>query len=367
MIKRRFSQSACFICGIVAALSVRMTVNAQGIHVGDAELLYTRDEIPIRYDGTISTLRKHGNTMCFFSSFGCRIESDETRRSRHSWFSGPPEDPLKIHESSRTEEECWDYNGFYQDTVEEGIWILAMHQLENGDLLAITHAEYHYPDDPKEKYASGHRFALGLGYSTDGGDHWIYCGEIVKAANDATNIGGGAYILRAGYIYAYYNDVDPASGQKLGCVARAKLDEVAEAAARHRVTIWHKYRDGKWDVPGLSGLPGGDILPRIYGGEDLHADAAYCTALDKYLMTVHTHGVGKLLLFSSGDGLAWEQVAVVDETDGSTMQPYAAFVDYNSPTADGFVVGNLFYIYYPRMRMDNQDMSSMYRRLIRID
>ncbi len=357
------------LCAAATAVEsgTQAAAQAQSIRVGEAELIYTYDEIPIRYDGTISTLRKHGNAMCFFSSFGCRIEPGETRRSRHCWFSGPPNDPLKIHESSRTEEECWDYNGSYQDTDAEGVWILAMHQLENGNLLAITHAEYHYPDDPPENYPSGHRFSLGLGYSTDGGDHWTYCGEIVKAANDAKNVGGGAYILRDGYIYAYYNDVDPDTGRTLGCVARAKLDEAADAAARHQVTTWHKYRDTKWDVPGLSGRPGSDILPRVYGGEDLHADAAYCSALGKYLMTVHTHGTGKLLLFSSEDGLAWEQAAVVDETDGSTMQPYAAFVDYNSPTADGLVVGSRFYIYYPRMRVDNQDSSSMYRRSIHID
>ncbi|QHI69823.1 hypothetical protein [Tichowtungia aerotolerans] len=310
--KKKSLQKIMSFCGLMAVFSALTAANAQAIRVGDAELLYTMDEIPIRYDGTISTLRKEGNAVCFFGSFGCRFEPGGERRSRHWWFSGPPEGPLKIHLESRTEEECWDYNGHYQDTAEAGIWILAVHRLATGGLLAVTHAEYRYPDDRPDQYASGHRFALGLGDSTDGGDHWTYCGEIAKAANDAVNVGGGAYILREGYIYAYFNDTDTASGQRLACVVRAPLDEVVQAAVRYKVTTWHKYRDGKWDVPGLSGRPGGDILPRGYGGEDLHADAAFCTALDQYLMTIHTHGAGKLLLFSSEDGLDWKQTIGCD-------------------------------------------------------
>jgi hypothetical protein len=356
-------KSICFFCFIIlAAVVTGSTSNAQAIKVGEAELIYTQDEIPIRYDGTISTLRKDGNTLYFFHSFGCRIKPGGNRRSRHSWHYGPPEDPLKVHYLSKTEEEFWDYNGYYQDTEEEGIWILAMHQLENGDLLAITHAEINYPNNKT------YRFVVGLGYSTDRGDHWTYCGEIVKAADDTTNVGGGAYILRGDDIYVYYNDVDPVSTKRLGCVARAKLDEVVKAAARHEVTTWHKYRDGQWDTPGLSGAPGSDILPRVYGGEDLHSDAAYCTALGRYLMTVQTHGAHKLLLFSSEDGLTWKQEAIVDETNENVMQPYATFVDFNGPTDDGRVVDDNFYIYYPRISLiAGQDKAPMYRRLITIE
>jgi len=201
--KNRYLQPVRITCIALAASATLYVANAQSIRVGDAELLYTSDGLPIRYDGTICTLKKDGNAICFFGSFGCRFEPGESRRSRHWWFSGSPEDPLKIHMSSKTEEEFWDYNGNYQDADEAGIWILAIHQLENGDLLAVTHAEYRYPSDPADQYPSGHRFALGLGYSTDGGDHWAYCGEIARAANDAVNVGGGAYILREGYLYLF--------------------------------------------------------------------------------------------------------------------------------------------------------------------
>ncbi|QHI69824.1 hypothetical protein [Tichowtungia aerotolerans] len=58
---------------------------------------------------------------------------------------------------------------------------------------------------------------------------------------------------------------------------------------------------------------------------------------------------------------------MIDETEEDAMQPYAAFVDYNSPVDDGLVVGNRFYIYYPRMQMKDQNKAPMYRRLITIE
>jgi len=168
------------------------------------------------------------------------------------------------------------------------------------------------------------------------------------------------------YIYVYYNDVDPSARGRLACVARAKLGEVAKAATQHRVTTWHKYRDGRWDTPGLSGKPGSNIIPRVYGSEDLHADAAYCTALGRYLMTVQTGKVHKLLLFSSQDGLDWRREAIVDETDDDVIQPYAAFVDFNGNSDDGRIVDDHFYIYFPRKRRDhNQD--DMFRCLITVE
>jgi hypothetical protein len=56
--------------GLVSLFNVS---RAQSIVIGEAELLYTEDEIPIRYDGSLSTLRKDEQTMYFFHSFGCRF------------------------------------------------------------------------------------------------------------------------------------------------------------------------------------------------------------------------------------------------------------------------------------------------------
>jgi hypothetical protein len=54
--KYRFLQRMRIIRAAVMAGAVASMASAQTISVGEAELLYTLDEIPIRYDGTISTL-----------------------------------------------------------------------------------------------------------------------------------------------------------------------------------------------------------------------------------------------------------------------------------------------------------------------
>jgi len=349
-------------------------LQAQQLKLGEVELIYTEDEIPIRYDGSLSTLRVDGE-MHFFHSFGCRFppHQDETepraRRSRHSRHKGTPEDPLKVHLGSKTEEELWDYNGYYQENLtEDGIWILGMHVCPNCDLLAITHAELNATTNWMDT-----KFAMGLGYSTNRGTSWTYCGEILRSADDRQNIGGGAYIVRDGYLYVYYNDVIPngempTDQNRLQCVARAKLDTVIKAAAQHKVTPWHKYSDRKWDIPGLSNKPGEDLIPHITGGEDLHADAAYCTALEKYLLTIQTHGNGKLLLFSSPNGIQWTQEEIVDEIipPNGALQPYAAFVDFDGPSTDCHTVDGDFYLYFPRKGPDH-DYDYMYRCKVTVE
>ncbi len=80
-----------------------------------------------------------------------------------------------------------------------------MYECPNGELLAVTHAEL-----VKTKRRADQRFALGLGYSTDRGVNWTYCGEIVRPADDRQNVGGGAYVIRGEYLYVYFNDAIPA-------------------------------------------------------------------------------------------------------------------------------------------------------------
>jgi len=333
----------------------------QSVNIGEAELIYTEDEIPIRYDGSLSTIRKDG-TMYYFHSFGCRIEPDTHRRSRHSWHYGTPKDPLKVHHMSKEDDDFWDYNGYHQDTPEEGIWILGMYKRDNGDLLGITHSEINYTDVHREQ-----QFAIGLGYSTDEGESWTYCGEIIRGADNRVNVGGGAYIIRDGYLHIYYNDIDLSDTNKIQCVARAKLDQVLKDAANHEVGEWFKYRDGKWDVPGLSDSWGTAVVPRVYGGEDVHSDAAYCTAMGKYLLTVQTHLANKLLLFSSEDGVNWTEEAVVDIGAEDEMQPYSSFVDFDGPADDCHQVDGDFYIYFPRKRYKDHEYDYMYRRHITVE
>jgi hypothetical protein len=352
-----------FLIIALACLVSQTIALAQHIQIGEAELLYTEDEMPIRYDGSMSTIKKDDNSMYFFHSFGCRIPPEAKRRSRHSWHYGPPLDPLKVHHLSRTDDDFWDYNGYYRNMEQEGIWILGMYKRDNGDLLGITHSEVR--DFPGER--GDQVFSIGLGYSTDHGESWTYCGEIVRAGEPHTNVGGGAYIIKDDYIYVYYNDRDTIDRIKRPCVARARLKAVLKDAARHKVGKWYKYKAGKWDTPGLSDKSGTGVIPLEYGAEDVHSDAAYCTALGRYLLTVQTHAANKLLLFSSENGVDWEQEAVVDIAGEGEMQPYSSFVDYDGPADDCREVDGSFYIYYPRKRLDDHEYDYMYRRLVTIE
>ncbi|MEN8202543.1 MAG: hypothetical protein ABFS28_08115 [Bacteroidota bacterium] len=348
------------------ALSMAYTLNsaAQQIRIGEAELIYTDDEMPIRYDGSMSTINRDGK-MHFFHSFGCRFEPGEHRRSRHSWHTGTPPDPLKVHLSSRTDDDLWNYNGYYRDMETEGIWILGMYRCDNGDLLAITHSEVSPAADKQGDNELS--YSIGLGYSTDQGAAWTYCGEIITAANPHTNVGGGAYVIHDAYLYIYYNETGNSEQQRHPAVARAGLDAVLADASKHKVGAWMKYNDGQWNTPALSGTAGSSVIPIVYGGEDVHSDATYSTALGKYLLTVQTHLNNRLLLFSSENGVDWTQEAVVDVSGEKEMQPYSSFVDFDGPSADCSSVDHDFYIYYPRKNYYNHDHDYMFRRHITIE
>ena len=94
--------------------------------------------------------------------------------------------------------------------------------------------------------------------------------------------------------------------------------------------------------------------------------AAFCTALREYLLTVQTHGAGKLLLFSSPDGLDWSLETIIDHVSNGAIQPYSSFVDFDGPSADCHTVDDDFFIYFPRKGPDH-DHDYMYRRSVKID
>ena len=329
------------------------------IELGEKELIYTDGKIPIRYDGSLSTIQRDDSTMFFFHSYGCR---ERGNRSRHAWFYGTELDPLAHLVSETTDAIIWDYNGYYQDTVQRGIWILGMYKRDNGDLLAITHSETNNKVGDRT-----FEYSIGLGYSRDQGKNWTYCGEVITPAFRRTNVGGGAYIIKEDYLYVYYNDRGTVRGSRKGiCVARAPFNEVLKKAEKHQVSRWHKYRDGKWEVLALSDVMGTPIIPVVYGGEDCHSDAAYCVPLKKYLFTVQSQIGNKLLLYSSSNGVNWEFKAVVDSSESNRFMPYSAFVDFNGPRIDCSEVDDSFYIYYPHKSKRDHDVDEMYRCLVTI-
>jgi hypothetical protein len=337
-------------------------INGKKLMLAEKELIYTDDNIPIRFDGSLSTIRKDNTSMYFYHSYGCRIEPTSANNSSHKCFLGSDINPLDQMVFNIREDDYWDYNGYYQDRLQEGIWILGMYKCDNGDLLAITHSESNYSASDE-----AFLYTIGIGYSTNNGQNWTYCGDIIKPAKETLNIGGGAYVVDDEFIYVYYNDWvgDEGRKKKQICVARARLDDVINDAEESKVGIWNKYRDGDWNINGLSGEEGTPVIPVLFGGEDCHSDATYCTELQKYLLTVQSQTAGKLLLFSSNDGVNWNfDIEIDSDPTGQTFMPYSSFVDFDGPSDDCSRVGESFYIYYPHKKKSDHDNDRLYRRLV---
>jgi hypothetical protein len=238
-----------------------------------------------------------------------------------------------------------------------------------GRLLGFLHVENLKALDANHMPTYPAIYTIGLCYSEDWGDHWWFCGDIIgvndKNCSDerhcgksgppwnfvgvACNIGGCPYLLVGDYLYVYFNEKQNAeSTYPYPAVARAKLSDVVTAARAHTVVSWKKYNGGSWDQDGMTGL-GSQILPE---GGDMHTDAAYCTALHKYLLMSN---VGEeIFIHTSVDGVHWSDRHLVTKTPTPGLNiAYPWFISTaDGATSDCRVVGKDFYIYYQVLVVD---------------
>lgn len=329
------------------------------VEIGPRELVRARDEMPVVMDGSLAALRRDEATWFFYhpGHWGMKTEK----------FIGTAADPFQARVWEKDRDELFDLNGWYEDVHHPGLWLNNIYQTEEGDLLGVAHIELHYEAPAVNQ---GEDYAIGLVRSTDGGDRWTYCGEIVRPQHSKRNVGGTPLLVVGEHLHVYFNDHGP-EGRRLA-VARAKIGDVLEAARNHTVTTWHKYRDGSWDEDGLTGLgaavlPGGDLA----GGHpaDLHSDAAYNRALGQYMITrwYHIGGVGRLYLHLSHDGVHFHGEHLLDEAPGQWM-PYSTFVAHVSDreTHDMRTVGAEFYILINHKNARNYAEDALYRRKITV-
>jgi hypothetical protein len=322
-----------------------------GLKIGPPEYLYAASgkRVGARpdIDCSFSTWRKDAATMYFYNSWdGGGI------------FYGPLNDPYR-HKAG---DAVIDKNGFDGD-----FWIPNIYRSPDGAMIGFVHREI-IPPPPDGCYR------IGIAISTDGGGRWIYCGDTIKPlvnwtgpkASDYGNIGGVPYIIRrdpgAGRedFYVYFNEY---TGQeKRMSVARAGVADVVGAAKRHAVVPFQKYAGGAWNENGLTGV-GTNIIPngvtsnsQIETGvypRDMHADAAFCRPLGKYLITVNGQSESRLYLYASTDGIDWREETLIDSDPSRlTFMPYSTFVSLDpSSSEDCSTVGGDFYILYPRKNM----------------
>lgn len=340
-----------FVATLAAGLRILgppMSAAVAGLAIGAPEFLYTASgkRVGARpdIDCSFSTWRKDAETMYFYNSWdGGGI------------FFGPLNDPYR-HKAG---DAVIDKNGFDGD-----FWIPNIYRVGDGTMVAFVHREI-IPPPPDGCYR------IGVAVSTDGGARWIYCGDTIKPlvnwsdpkSPDYGNIGGVPYIVRRDPrtaredFYVYFNEYT--GREKRMCVARAGVADVVAAARRRAVVPFQKYAGGAWTEAGLTGV-GTNIIPngvtsnsQIAAGiypRDMHADAAFCRPLGKYLITVNGQSESRLYLYSSADGLDWGEETLIDRDPSlETFMPYSTFVSLDpAASEDCSTVGGEFYILYPR-------------------
>jgi arylsulfatase len=329
------------------------------VKIGPRELVRARRDMPFVMDSSLATLRRDQDSWFFYHTvdWGNRIEK----------WRGTPANPFQAKVWQKSRDELFDLRGGYANVQHAGLWLLNIHRLPDGNLLGVVHVELH-PGKPAVN--RGEKYALGLVFSSDGGERWVFCGEIVRPQNPHGNVGGAPWLVVGDYFHVYFNDDGPTS--RRAAVARAPVAEVLNAARRGEVTPWRKFSDGAWEQDGLTGY-GSAILPQPDLGAghplDLHADAAWNRALGKYMLTSWCAGggVGRLYLHVSDDGIRFEPPILVDEEPGQWM-PYSTFLtdEQDHETDDVNSVGAEFFLLINHKSATNYSVDSLWRRRITV-
>ncbi|MCE9612836.1 MAG: chitobiase/beta-hexosaminidase C-terminal domain-containing protein [Lentisphaerae bacterium] len=308
--------------------------------VGQAELVYSNYDPGNTADMSCPTLRKSATEIYTWT---------ENAWSSFKKFSGPLDNPQQTTEWSGYAGR-WDLSGFpagYRP------WLANIYKDGDGTLIGFVHIETAEYND-----TTNCRFRQGIAISTDEGNHWKYCGDVIKAQNDAySNLGGCPYVIVGEYFYQYFNEV-PLNGPRIPAVARARVADVVAAAKLGTVTAWTKYNNGSWNQDGLTGV-GSNITPAP-DRYDLHSDATYCAPLGKYLLTAWEQ-IGYsyvapfpidpanrgVYMYSSTDGVNWGDRIKVYTPPANGETPYSFFAGLEGASDDSSTVGSNFFLYFP--------------------
>ncbi len=311
----------------------------------DPRRLVAEDLVPYHQhyiDAPHPVLKKNDHELYFFQNKGLMMHIRE-KRGITSCFSGPLEEPFKTLEWSDYVPEIWDKNGH----PTQGVWLMSIYKIGKNELLGFTHDESCY-DENQECSRATKSFALGVGYSSDNGHSWLYCGDVVRHnlydEYTGNNMGGVPYIVRDGYFYIYYQEYAEREVPYPG-VARAAVEDVIAAARKGKSVEWMKYRNGEWNEPGLTGLS--DNLTANLGIDfNMHCKATYVPSIGKYLMLTYKRNSSDLYFLTSDDGLNWEIADYLKDMNSGQKVSYPFFGDFY--TDDCHEVDDDFYIYWTK-------------------
>jgi hypothetical protein len=217
---------------------------------------------------------------------------------------------------------------------------------------------------------------IGLAYSHDYGDTWKYLGDIMVPydLSGSQNTPGTPFIVKDGYIYAYYDETMPqANGYSNNglAVMRADLNSVMTAAVTGKSVPWYKYYNGAWTSPAVSGLA--TLLTNVPVSGHISTDAFYSSYTKKYYILLSQSANATrpaiLDLYESTDALHFTFTKRIATRSWSGSVNTSQYDGYNYPTitsADGTdtgVVNRSFYVYAPNFIPDKTPLS-IYRYMV---
>ena len=342
------------------------------IRIGRPQLVVDDPQMPFTFDSTLCTLRQPNGEVRVW-------ETDLCSEPYYEMYQGPAENPLQ----RRAGLFAWDHNG-YNSRWPSSVWVQSFYQVlpeecvhpaaQTGDLLiGFIHREYYSnPYLPDGSFAHGagscNGFYIGLAVSLDRGLHWKYIGDVVSNSHNGfkefANMGGVPFFKVDGQFQFFFNEFlpephvpqDPSVGyvdakMHYLSAARCNVRETVEALLEGKLPTVRKYSgNGVWDTDPIfeTGAP---ILSGDHQRCDAHADAAYCSALGKYLLLTYHTRPSHLCLYISPDGVRFDDyVTLYAEENDEIMTPYATFVGISTDdSSDDFsTVGREFFVFFPR-------------------
>jgi len=261
-------------------------------------------------------------------------------------FEGSMDHPSQNLVFSKPQAEYWS-NPNKQDGNK---WLMNIYRHSSGLLIGVTHVE-----NCKSALTKGSsHFRLGISKSTDGGESWVYLGDV-----DNQNIGGGPFAIKDGFFHLYYvvyRDTGSA-------VARIGLKDLIDAAEKNQVPVFYKYHEGTWITPGMSGSASTCLNMPELGN---HNDMALCSVDGKYYSVAHKPGrsingghLPEIHLYRSCDLLQWTDLGVISTPADPLGVPHTPSVFYERIVGvngeANAVVGSSFYVYFTKVDFHGLD------------
>jgi hypothetical protein len=324
-------------------IAIPASTEAQTMTLGPSERLYTNFSTNTTSDFSSPVLKDPANPSEVFTW---------TSNGQYAFakFRGPLHDPQRTKIWSGYSGR-WNFTGFPSNYRP---WLGNIYKHTDGTLIGFVHIETAVYTDPNCE------FRQGIAISTDNGDHWRYCGDVIKSQVEEAgqqNLGGCAVVKVGDYFYQYFNEYETGFFRK-PAVARALIADVVAAAKNHTVTPWVKYYNGQWNRNALTEA-GSSVLPYPSERRDVHGDAVYCKPLGKYLMVAYeqlgydystppypaSDARKGIYLYTSTDAVNWGpgQHVFVSPPGGDACYPY--FGGITGASDDNLEVGSEFYIY----------------------